>query len=115
MLRVYSDVWVVPFVGKEGRGTGRCTRSIVVGEFSEGKERRPVVLLVVAKYSEVLLEGLIELFSLSVSFQVIARGEVNFHIQRFSEGAEETEDKLGSAVTSNMQQDSAFGEYMDDE
>ena len=110
-----SDVWVVTFVGKEGRGTGRCARSIVVSEFSEGKERRPVVLLVVAKYSEVLLEGLIESFSLSVSFQVIARGEVNLHIQRFSEGAEKAGNKLGSAVTSNMRRDSMFGEYVDNE
>jgi hypothetical protein len=67
-----SDVRVVPFVGKERGGTSRCAQSIVVSKFSEGKEQRPVVLLVVAKYSEVLLESLIELFSLSVSFQMVA-------------------------------------------
>ena len=115
MLGVDGDVWVVPFVGKERRGTSRCTQSIVVSEFSEGKERRPVVLLVVAKYSEVLLKGLVESFSLSVSFRVIAQGEVNLHIQRFSEGMEKVGDKLGSAVTSNMRRDSVFGEYVDNE
>ena len=97
-----SDVWVVSFVGKEGRGTSRCTRSIVVSEFSERKERQPVVLLVVAKYSEVLLKSLVESFSLSISFRVVARGEVNLHIQHLSEGLEEAGDKLGSAVTCNM-------------
>ena len=67
-----GDVWVVPFVGKERGGTGRCARSIVVSEFSEGKEWRPVVLLVVAKYLEVLFEGLVKSFSLSISFWMVA-------------------------------------------
>ena len=110
-----SDVRVVTFVGKERRGTGRCARSIVVSEFSEGKERRPVVLLVIAEYAEVLFEGLVESFSLSISFRMIARGEVNLHIQRLSEGSEEAGDKLGSAVTCNMRWDSVFGEYVDNE
>ena len=32
------EVRVVAFVGKEGRDTGGLTRSVVVGEFSEGKK-----------------------------------------------------------------------------
>jgi hypothetical protein len=115
MLRMYCDVRVVSFVGKEGRSAGGCTRSIVVSEFSEGKEWRPVVLLVVAEYMEVLFECLIESFSLSVSFRMIARGEVNLHVQRLSEGSEEVGNKLGSTVTSDMRRDSMLGEYMDDE
>jgi hypothetical protein len=70
MLRMYGDVRVVSFVGKEGRSDG-CTQSIVVSEFSEGKEQRPVVLLVVAEYTEVLFKCLIESFSLSISFRII--------------------------------------------
>jgi len=97
-----SDVQVVSFVGKERGGTNRCAQSIVVSEFSEGKERRPVVLLVVAKYSEVLLKSLIESFSLSVSFWMVAKGEVNLHIQCLSKGSEEAGDKLGSTVADNM-------------
>ena len=72
MLGMDSNVWVVPFVGKERGGTSRCAQSIVVSKFSEGKEQRPVILLVVAKYSEVLLKGLIESFSQSISFWMIA-------------------------------------------
>jgi len=115
VLGMDSDVWVVPFIGKERGGTSRCARSIVVSKFSEGKEWRPVVLLVVAKYSEVLLESLIESFSLSVSFQMVAQGEVNLHIQHLSEGLEEAGDKLGSAVAGDMRQDSVVGEYVDNE
>jgi hypothetical protein len=112
---MYCDVRVIPFVGKEGRSATGCTWSIVVSKFSEGKERRPVVLLVVAEYSEVLFECLIESFSLSVSFRMIARGEVNLHVQRLSEGSEEAGDKLRFPVASDMRRDSVFGEYMDDE
>jgi hypothetical protein len=112
---MYCDVRVVSFVGKEWRSASGCTRSIVVSEFSKGKERRPVVLLVVAEYTEVLLECLIESFSLSISFRMIARGEVNLHVQRLSKGSEEAGNKLGSIVASNMRWDSVLGEYMDDE
>jgi hypothetical protein len=99
---MYGDVRVVSFVGKEGRSAGGCTRSIVVSKFSEGKEQRPVVLLVVAEYMEVLFKYLIESFSQSVSFRMITRGEVNLHVQCLPKGLEEAGDKLGSAVTSDM-------------
>jgi len=38
MLRVYHDVGVVAFVGKDREYSGGSTRSIVVSEFSKGKE-----------------------------------------------------------------------------
>src|SRR3979490_3031468 len=47
-FRMDGEVWVVAFIGKEGRDSSRSTGSIVVGEFCEGKERSPVVLLIVA-------------------------------------------------------------------
>jgi hypothetical protein len=72
MLRMYCDVQVVSFVGKERECAGGCAWSVVVSEFSEGKEWRPVVLLVVAEYTKVLFKYLIESFSLSISFRMIA-------------------------------------------
>jgi hypothetical protein len=104
-----------PLLAKKGEVPVDALQSIVVSKFSEGKERRPVVLLVVAEYMEVLFECLIESFSLSVSFRMIARGEVNLHVQRLSEGSEEAGNKLGSVVASDMRRDSMLGEYMDDE
>ena len=47
-FRMDGEVWVVAFIGKERRDSSRSTGSIIVGEFSEGKERCPVVLLIVA-------------------------------------------------------------------
>jgi hypothetical protein len=115
MLRVDSDVRVIAFVGKEWGCSRRCAWSIVVSEFSEGKERGPVILLVVAENPEVLLEGLIKSFSLTVSFRVITRSEVNLHVQSFSEGSEEVGNKLGAPITSDMGGNSVFGEDVDDE
>jgi hypothetical protein len=112
---MYCDVQVVSFVGEERGSASGCTQGIVVSGFSEGKEQGPVVLLVVAEYMEVLFECLIESFSLSIFFRMIARGEVNLHVQHLSKESEEAGNKLGSVVASNMQQDSMLGEYMDDE
>jgi hypothetical protein len=112
---MYCDVQVVSFVGKERGSASGCTQSIVVSKLPEGKEWRPVVLLVVAEYVEVPFECLIELFSLSISFRMIAQGEVNLHVQCLPEGLEEAGNKLGSMVASNMQWDSVLGEYIDDE
>jgi hypothetical protein len=102
MLRMYCDVQMVSFVGKERGSASGCTWSVVVSEFSEGKEWRPVVLLVVAEYMEVLFECLVESFSLSIFFRMIAQGKVNLHVQCLSEGLEEAGNELGSMVTSDM-------------
>ena len=81
MFRMNSDIRVIIFVGKEwGNSHGSCG-SMVVSEFTEREETRTVVLLVVAEDLKVLLEGLIESFSLSVAFWVITRSEVNLHVQ----------------------------------
>src|SRR3979490_1513199 len=43
-----GKVGVVAFIGKERQDSSHSTGSIVVGKFCEGKERGPVVLLIVA-------------------------------------------------------------------
>ena len=53
---------VVTLVSEEGRHTGRGIRGVVVGEFSEGKEVCPIVLLIRAIVSEVLFQGLVGTF-----------------------------------------------------
>ena len=65
---------------KKWRNSSRSHRSIVVCELTKREEAGPVVLLVIAEDPKVLLEGLIEPFSLSVAFWVITRGEVNLHV-----------------------------------
>ena len=81
MFGVNSDIGVITFVGEKQRNSGRSHRSIVVSELTKREEAGPVVLLVVAEDLKVLLEGLIESFSLSIAFWVITRCEVNLHAQ----------------------------------
>src|SRR3979490_3001664 len=47
-FRMDGEVWVVAFIGKERRDSSHSTGSIIVGKFSEGKERCLVVLLIFA-------------------------------------------------------------------
>ena len=65
-------VWVVTLVSEERRHTSCLTRHIVVGELSQRKQLRPVVLLVVAVGAEVLLKGLINLLGLTIPFRMIS-------------------------------------------
>ena len=47
-FRMDGEVGVVAFIGEERQDSSHSTGSIVVGKFCEGKERGPVVLLIVA-------------------------------------------------------------------
>jgi hypothetical protein len=78
---VYREVWVITFVSKEGGDASRGICSIVVGKLGDRQEFSPIVLLVVAIDSEVLLEGLIRLFALSIAFRVLSGGEVESHVK----------------------------------
>jgi len=66
-----SDVQIISLISKEWRNTGSSTWSIIVGKLHKRQEFRPVILLVVTIYMEVLLESLIHVFSLSITFKVI--------------------------------------------
>jgi len=71
MFRMNSDVQIISLISKEWRNTGNSTWSIIVGKLHKRQEFRPVILLVVTIYMEVLLESLIHVFSLSITFKVI--------------------------------------------
>ena len=73
-----------------------------VSKLCQREEFGPVVLLIIAIDSNVLFQGLIRLFGLSVDFGVITRGETELHIQSCSERSEEVGYKLGALVGSNM-------------
>jgi len=72
VFRVNSNVWMIFLISKEWGNTGSSTQSIIVGKLYKRWEFRPVVLLVVTIYTEVLLESLICVFSLSITFGVVA-------------------------------------------
>ena len=72
---------MIAFVTEKGCNTGGRGGSIVVSEFGKGKDFGPVVLLVVAEDSEVLLQNLVKAFGLTIAFRVITRGEMNLYVQ----------------------------------
>ena len=73
------EVWVVSLVSKERGHTSSLARCVVVGELSQRKQLRPVVLLVVAVGVEVLFEDLIDLLDLTIPFRMISQSEVELH------------------------------------
>ena len=106
---------MIALVGEERRNACSGIGSIVIGELREGEKRSPVVLLVVAVGANVLLEGLIDAFRLSITLWMISGGEVQFHAKSSSEGAEEPGGKLRAAVASDVRWNSVLGKDMSDE
>ena len=79
---------MVTLIGKEWGGTGSGVGCIIICKFCERLEVRPVILLIVVVDSEVLFQGLVGVFGLSVTFRVISRGEMKLHVKGFPEGPE---------------------------
>ena len=75
-----GQIGMVTLVSKKGRGTSSCTGSVVVSKFCQGKECIPIVLLIIAEDTKVLLERLISVFGLTITFRVISRSEVKSHV-----------------------------------
>src|SRR5882724_11068917 len=109
MLQMNGEVCMITLVGKEGCNAGSGTQSIVVSELSPWKEFRPVVLLVVAIDSEVLIQSLIILFSLSITFRMISRSEMKFHVQCSSKGLVKVGYEFCTTIGSDVAWDTMLG------
>src|ERR1700736_4463287 len=88
-LGVYCDVGVISFIRKEWGDIRGCTWSVIVSKFHDWEKSIPIVLLVVAVNAEVLFQGLVGAFGLSVAFWVVSGSETKLHIESFSERPEE--------------------------
>src|SRR6266481_1069354 len=115
MLGVKREVWVVALVCEERGNSCGAARCVVVCELSEGEEARPVILLVVAVDMEVLFQSLISVLSLSVTFRVVSRGEVQLHVQGSAMGLEELGHEFRPTVGSDVRRDTMLGENVEDE
>ena len=80
MFGVDGKIWMIALIGKEQRDSRSRTWSIIICEFCKWEEHVPIVLLVVAEYSQILFQGLISPFCLSVAFGMISGGEVELHV-----------------------------------
>ena len=106
---------MVTFVGKERGDPCSGTRGIVVSKFRKREQGVPVILLIIAKYPQVLFQGLIGPFGLSVTFGVVSGGEVELHVKCFSEGAEKSGNERRTSVGGYMFGNAMLREDMHDE
>jgi len=111
---VDCDVGVIAFVGEEGGDTSSCARGFIKSKLREWEEFGPIVLLVIAVDSEILLECLVRPLGLTISFWVVTRGEMQGHSECFSERAEEVGDELRTSVRGDMGGYSMFGKHVHD-
>ena len=65
------EVRMVTFVGKEWGDPFSGTWGIVVSEFCKQEQGIPAILLIIAKYPQVLFQGLIGPFGLTVTFRMM--------------------------------------------
>lgn len=68
---------------------GGSVRRIVVGELSKGQQGHPVVLLIVAVEAQVLLQGLIDPFSLAIGLRMMSSRHGCLDVAAAEEGAPE--------------------------
>ena len=67
------------------RVVSSSTWCVVVCELRQWEQVRPVVLLVVAVDPEVLFKCLVGSLCLAIALRVVTRGEVEAHVEGFSE------------------------------
>ncbi len=77
---MHGNCEVVTLIGVERGNTCGGVRRVVIGEFRKQKQRASIVLLVITVSAEILFECLIDSFSLTVSFGMITRGEMDTHV-----------------------------------
>ena len=72
----------------------------------------PIVLLIIAKYSQVLFQSLVCSFRLTITFGMISRSEVELHVECFSKRSEKSRKEFGASVGGYMFRDSVFREHV---
>ena len=70
-------------------------------------------MLIVGEDPDVLFQGLLDTFCLSIAFRMVSGSEMEFHVQGFAERSKEVRDKLGAVIRHNMGRNTMFGKYMD--
>jgi hypothetical protein len=63
-----GDIRMLTFISEERRDACSSVRSVVIGKLCDRKEVSPIVLLIITVDTEILLQGLIHSFCLSVAF-----------------------------------------------
>jgi hypothetical protein len=93
---------VITLVCEERRHTDRCIRSVVERELSKRKKFGPVVLAICTIHADVLLEGSIHVFHLSVSLGMVAGHEVHGHVEKLAQCVEDGGNEFHASVGSEV-------------
>ena len=108
----YSKPWVLSIVKHEGSHLGEGVDSIVVYELSKGDLFIPIILTLVDKQSQTLLNLLVDTFCLTISLWVMCYRGCNLDPQEFVELVHELRDKLSAMVTDNLFWESMMPPYV---
>ena len=79
---------------------------VIIGKFGNQNPVVPVILSLVYKEAEELLDLLVDVFSLAVCLRVVGRGGCNFNSKYLTETLHEFRHKLGSPVANHLFQES---------
>jgi hypothetical protein len=79
-----SEKRVITLVRKEQRHVGRCVRSVIERKLPKREKLSPVILVIRTIHADVLLEGLVHAFSLTVGFGVVAGRKMHGHVEKFA-------------------------------
>jgi hypothetical protein len=96
------ESWVVSIVCKERCLFGGRVYCVVIGKLSKREEVDPIILLVIYKTAEILLEDLIDSFSLSIRLWVKGRGQVDLCTQELEQAGPEFRSKLGATIGNHI-------------
>ena len=80
--------------------------SVVLGKFGNQNPVIPVILSLVHKEVEELLNLLVDTLGLAVCLWVVGHGGSDFHSEYLTKTSHEVQHELGSSVTNNLFQES---------
>ena len=99
---------MVSLVSKEQSCPSGCAFGIFVSELGNREPTGPVVLLEITVDAEVLFQGLVYTFGLTVCLWMITGGEVQADPEKCAKRTEKVGDELGTSVRGDMCWDSVF-------
>ena len=99
---------MVSLISKEQSRPGGCAFGIVVSKLSNREPMGPVVLLEITVNVEVLFQGLVYLFCLTVCLGMVAGSEVQADSEECAKRMEKVGDELGTSVRGDMRRNSVF-------
>src|SRR5882724_8448391 len=99
---------MLPGVEHEWGGVCRSMDPIIVGELGYRQSFVPIILALIYKELQELLDFLIDPLCLTIGLQVVSGGCCDLDFQQLAEAAREVQHKWGPSVTNDL-----FGEPME--